>query len=1214
MVSWNTQALFAADPMKHASKSKQVHKLMATHDVGGWTETHGAKDGNNTWRNPDGCTSWWSPGPTPGVAGVGLTVKNVFLDKFSHTRKWEIILPGRAAVLRLSGKHGALDLFIVYFHTGVHVFPQDLKDAGLNVQEQHVTSAHLREALRHRISRKIRPQDQTLSFLMGDFNYVMDPADRICLDTTAVTGTRDRHEAQQWRSLVESRHNVHELYQPEMTYASPNSRSRIDRFYCNQYEVEYMDRSFACTALSWDPALSRHRPISFRKQIPEFRSHLNKPIPDEVLEHGDWPRQVSLAWHDLLREHPDAAPVHKLQLLKKSMRIAEKNMNKIGGAPPPPEGLEDRIGIAIKFIRASEAECPDRISACLLRYPSLQNLIDNPYDFRAPVGVRLRKMRNHVMELAKEHTLEELNALHADLKNLSPEQTSRRRARNHQLVCRLAPGRSCKTFAVSDPSGSSTTDPFQMAEILKKHWAEVFKKKATAPEVRKKWLEEDADEHPFYNMQCVPRSFVPLKTFRRAIAVTGNSAPGKDGITFKAWRKIGGLAAKVFHDMFMSLASGDGIEHIMTDWQAFNESIMVFLPKKVSSTRADGTDVYSPKNLRPLNITNTDNRIFCSAVRLHIEPIIAPGISLSQRGFIKFRSMLSNAVDVDEAMIDAAMKEDNPAAILFDFEAAFPSIDHDFIFDVIASRGWPQWLIKIIRLLYWNNSCCMSLGGVYCDGFNITAGVRQGCPLSPLLFAFTSDVLLRKLARQVPTAVIRAYADDIAIVLRKCHNNIGVLEHIFYEYGVIAGLRLNHGKCVWIPLTLKSKEESRQELSDFAPSWSCFSIEGHATYLGFAVGPNRGQHSWDKALQKMLDRARVWRAIGCGMLISINAYRMYIFPLACFLLQLENLPPAWSNIERQLCTSLFPGPRGWMIPQVLCSLKDLGFPAELPDATAISTASKCRVFRWENLAYGGLNVKKRHIALEATIADTEWINRRTVWASWLGNNFLRNLFHAWGHFESTASKQQLSPDQLLRKSGEDEVPKEVWQKRCMAVLRTSHDVPLHRHLRRRLDEWKISVLPGHRVHRASNMLDGLIRFVSPRIWAAILRTLCDGWTTHRRMQRHAPCLFGCGFGEDSIVHYASCSVLSNLMWRKLKLDRLPIENQLAGFLLLEPYWKEGREEEVSRRALGVYATFMACNIVRNGGALCTADVWLQCMKEGAASSKKLSVILNQLWT
>ena len=242
-------------------------------------------------------------------------------------------------------------------------------------------------------------------------------------------------------------------------------------------------------------------------------------------------------------------------------------------------------------------------------------------------------------------------------------------------------------------------------------------------------------------------------------------------------------------------------------------------------------------------------------------------------------------------------------------------------------------------------------------------------------------------------------------------------------------------------------------------------------------------------------------------IISINAYRMHTFPLACFLLQLENLPPTWSAIERQLCTILFPGPRGWMIPQVLCSLKYLGFPAEVSDAAAISTASKCRVHRWENLAYGGLNVKERYRTLETTIADTEWVNRRTVWASWLGNNFLRNLHHAWGHIENTAVKQQLSPGQLLKKEGEEEAPKEAWQKRCLSELRTSHTESVHRHLRRRLDVWKVSVLPGHRVQRALSMLGGIMKFVSPRIWATVLRTLCDGWTTHRRMQRQGPCLF-----------------------------------------------------------------------------------------------------------
>ena len=61
--------------------------------------------------------------------------------------------------------------------------------------------------------------------------------------------------------------------------------------------------------------------------------------------------------------------------------------------------------------------------------------------------------------------------------------------------------------------------------------------------------------------------------------------------------------------------------------------------------------------------------------------------------------MLSNAIDVDEAMINVAMNDENPAAILFDFEAAFPSVDHDFIMDVLVSRGWPAWLVNIIRLL-----------------------------------------------------------------------------------------------------------------------------------------------------------------------------------------------------------------------------------------------------------------------------------------------------------------------------------------------------------------------------------------------------------------------------------------------------------------------------------------------------------------------------------
>ena len=89
------------------------------------------------------------------------------------------------------------------------------------------------------------------------------------------------------------------------------------------------------------------------------------------------------------------------------------------------------------------------------------------------------------------------------------------------------------------------------------------------------------------------------------------------------------------------------------------------------------------------------------------------------------------------------------------------------MFEYFRSLGWPKWLRHMVWNLYTNYSCLIVLGPERHAGFDITRGIRQGCPLSPLLFAAMSELLLRRLKRLCPAATSRAWADDLAMVVPK---------------------------------------------------------------------------------------------------------------------------------------------------------------------------------------------------------------------------------------------------------------------------------------------------------------------------------------------------------------------------------------------------------------------------------------------------------------
>jgi len=78
-----------------------------------------------------------------------------------------------------------------------------------------------------------------------------------------------------------------------------------------------------------------------------------------------------------------------------------------------------------------------------------------------------------------------------------------------------------------------------------------------------------------------------------------------------------------------------------------------------------------------------------------------------------------------------------------DFKKSFDFVDRDKLWSIMLSKGIPTHLVKIIQKIYKDNIIRVNAGnGIPEDSRAITQGVRQGCPLSPVLFNLYLDEVI----------------------------------------------------------------------------------------------------------------------------------------------------------------------------------------------------------------------------------------------------------------------------------------------------------------------------------------------------------------------------------------------------------------------------------------------------------------------------------------
>lgn len=148
-----------------------------------------------------------------------------------------------------------------------------------------------------------------------------------------------------------------------------------------------------------------------------------------------------------------------------------------------------------------------------------------------------------------------------------------------------------------------------------------------------------------------------------------------------------------------------------------------------------------------------------------------------------------------------------------DFEKAFNGVDVDYIWATLTTLGLGGKFLQLVKSLLLQAHLKIFMNGHLSSTINIEWGVRQGCPLSPLLFTLYTQPLLTYLQQKqdlghLPCIHITnslslgewLFADDMAIFLPTDLTNFQVFYNYILTYEHASGEKLNISKTTVLPI------------------------------------------------------------------------------------------------------------------------------------------------------------------------------------------------------------------------------------------------------------------------------------------------------------------------------------------------------------------------------------------------------------------------------